>query len=233
MLNIVLNVSPEYSLEGLMLKLKLQYSGHLMLRIWLIGKDAASGKDRRQEETGTIEDEMVEWHHRLNGREFEQAPGVGDLTCCISRGCKELNMTEWLNWTEYLCLVAQSCPSLCNPMDYSPPGTSVCGDSPGKNTGVGCHAILLLWIFPTQGSNTGLLHCRQILYHLIHQRSPNVILNNILMSGKHLLFKYLFYFLSYESMITFTSYHLQEIWKIQNKVTYSSIIYYNYFKSIN
>ena len=51
-----------------------------------------------------------------------------------------------------LCLVTQSCPALCNPMDYSPPGSSVHVDSPGKNTGVGCHALLQR-IFPTQGLN--------------------------------------------------------------------------------
>ena len=67
-----------------------------------------------------------------------------------------------------LCLVTQSCPTLCNPMDCSPSGSSVHGDSPGKNTGVGCHA-LLQGIFPTQGSVPGLLHCRWILYHLSHQ----------------------------------------------------------------
>ena len=69
-----------------------------------------------------------------------------------------------------LCLVTQSCQTLCNPMDCSPPGSSVHGDSPGKNTGVGCHA-LLQGIFPTHGSNPGLPHCRQILYHLNHQES--------------------------------------------------------------
>ena len=57
---------------------------------------------------------------------------------------------------EYKVLVAQSCPTLCNPMDCSPPGSSVHGDSPGKNTGVGCHA-LLQGIFPTQGSELCLL----------------------------------------------------------------------------
>ena len=62
-----------------------------------------------------------------------------------------------------VCLVTQSCPTLCNPMDCSPPGSSVHGDSPGKNTGVRCHA-LLQGIFPTQGSNPGLLHCRRILF---------------------------------------------------------------------
>ena len=69
-----------------------------------------------------------------------------------------------------LHLVAQSCPTLYNPMDCSPPGFSVQGDSPGQNTGVGCHA-LLQGIFLTQGSNPGLLHCRQILYCLSHQGS--------------------------------------------------------------
>ena len=73
-----------------------------------------------------------------------------------------------------VCFVIQSCPTLCDPMDYSPPGTSVHGDSPGKNTGVGCHA-LLQGIFPTQGSNPGLLQCRQILYHLSPQRSPRIL----------------------------------------------------------
>ena len=142
-----------------------------------------------------------------------------------------------------LCLVGQSCPTLCDPMDCSPPGSSVHGDSPGKNTGVGCHA-LLQGIFPTQGLkprspalqvdslpaepqgkpnvsfsfvsdslqlhglqssrllcpwnspgkntgvgshfffqgisstqglNPGLLHCRQILYHLSHQGSSRIL----------------------------------------------------------
>ena len=68
--------------------------------------------------------------------------------------------------------VAQSCPTLRDPVDCSPPGPSVRGDSPGKSTGVGCHAVLQ-GIFPTQGSNLGLLHCRCILYRLSHQRSPS------------------------------------------------------------
>ena len=60
--------------------------------------------------------------------------------------------------------------TLCDPMDYCPPGTSVHGDSPGKNTGVGCHT-LLQEIFPTQESNPGLPQCRQVLYCLSHQGS--------------------------------------------------------------
>ena len=71
---------------------------------WLIGKDREAGKDWRQEEKGTIEDEMVGWHHRLDGHEFEQAPGVvdgqGSLACCSPWGRKESDMTEGLNWTE-------------------------------------------------------------------------------------------------------------------------------------
>ena len=58
-----------------MLKLKLQYSGHLMRRS---DPDPDAGKDWRQEEKGMTEDEMAEWHHRLNGLEFEQALGIGD-----------------------------------------------------------------------------------------------------------------------------------------------------------
>ena len=73
-----------------------------------------------------------------------------------------------------LCLVAQSCPTLCNPMDCSLPGSSVHGDSPGKNTGVGCHALLQR-IFPTQGSNPCHPHCWWILYHLSHQESPRIL----------------------------------------------------------
>ena len=65
-----------------------------------------------------------------------------------------------------LCLVVQSCQTLCNPMDYSPPGSSNYGDSPGKESGVGCHT-LLQGIFPTQGLNPGLLHCRQILFFFL------------------------------------------------------------------
>ena len=70
-----------------------------------------------------------------------------------------------------LCLVAQLCPTLCNPMNCGPPGSSVHRDSPSKNTGVGCHA-LLQGIFPTQRLNPGLPHFREILYHLSHQGSP-------------------------------------------------------------
>ena len=73
-----------------------------------------------------------------------------------------------------LCLVVQLFLTLCNPMDCSPPGSSVHGDSPGKNTEVGFHA-LLQGIFPTQGSNPVFPHCKQILYHLSHQGPPIIL----------------------------------------------------------
>ena len=69
---------------------------------WLIGKDPDAGKDWRQEK-GTTEDEMIGWHHRLDGHEFEQALGVGDgqgsLASCSPWGPKESHTTDWLNWT--------------------------------------------------------------------------------------------------------------------------------------
>ena len=71
-------------------------------------------------------------------------------------------------------LVAWSCPTLCDPMDCSLPGSSVHGNSPGKNTGVGCHA-LLQEIFPAQGKKRGFLHCRLILYQQSHQGVPLIL----------------------------------------------------------
>ena len=87
-----------------------------------------------------------------------QAPCLCKETCAV-RVCAKL---------------LQLCLTLCNPMDCSLPGSSVCGDSPGKNTGVGCRAFFQ-GVFPTQGSNPGLSHCRRILYHLSHQGSPRIL----------------------------------------------------------
>ena len=71
----------------------------------LIWKDPDARKDWRQKEKGTTEDEMVGWHHQLNGHECEKTPGVGDgqwgLACCSPWSCKGSDMSEWLNWTEY------------------------------------------------------------------------------------------------------------------------------------
>ena len=150
--SILKEINPEYLLEGLMLKLRIQYFGYLMWRAthwkrpwcwerlrlrrevhskgdqswvffgrtdakvetpvlwppheksWLIGKDSDAGRDWGQEEKGTTEDEMAGWHHWLDGHGFGWTLGVGDgqgdLACCNSWGCKESDTTERLNWTE-------------------------------------------------------------------------------------------------------------------------------------
>ena len=105
--SILKEISPGCSLKGMMLKLKLQYFGHLIrgeeLTHW---KRLWCWKGLGQEEKGTTEDEMAGWHHWLNGHEFEWTPGVGDgqggLACCDSWGRKESDTTERLNWTEVI-----------------------------------------------------------------------------------------------------------------------------------
>ena len=121
--SILKEISSGCPLEGMMLKLKLQYSGHLMRRVDSLEKTLVYGhttlntpdlvwswkrlwcwEGLRQEEKGTTEDEMAGWHHWLDGREFEWTLGVGDwqggLVCCDSWGCKESDTTKRLNWTE-------------------------------------------------------------------------------------------------------------------------------------
>ena len=105
--SILKEISPGCSLEGLMLKLKLQYFGHLMERVDSLEKTLLwCWEGLGQEETGTTEDEMAGWHHWLDGHGSEWTPGVGDgqggLECCDSWGRKELDMTERLNWTELM-----------------------------------------------------------------------------------------------------------------------------------
>ena len=94
--SILKEISPGCSLEGMMLKLKLQYFGHLMRRV-----DSDAGRDWGQEDKGMTEDEMAGWYHQLDGPEFESTPGDGDgqggLACCDSWGPKELDTTERLN----------------------------------------------------------------------------------------------------------------------------------------
>ena len=91
------------------LKLKLQYFGPLMQRADSFEKDPDAGKDRGQEEKGTREDEMVRWHHWLNGHRSGWTPGVGDgqggLAGCGSWGHRESDMTEWLTGLcVYICV---------------------------------------------------------------------------------------------------------------------------------
>ena len=86
-------------------------------------------------------------------------------------------------------LVTQSCPTLCDPMDYSPPGSSVHEIFPGKDTEMGCH-FFLQGIFPTQGLNQGLLHCRQILYRLSYKGSLfGILLTVKLYTLSHKMYK--------------------------------------------
>ena len=98
--SILKEINPEYSLEGLMLKLKLEYFGHFSHKSRLIGKDPGAGKDWRQEK-GITENEMVRWHHWLYGHEFEQAlgdgEGQGSIVFCNPWGHKESDKTEQLN----------------------------------------------------------------------------------------------------------------------------------------
>ena len=101
---ILKEISPEYSLEGLMLRLKLPILWPPDTKNLLIGKAPDAGKDWRREK-GTTEDERVEWHHQLDGHEFEQAPEVGDgqgsLVCCHPWQHKESDTTEQLNWLNW------------------------------------------------------------------------------------------------------------------------------------
>ena len=100
---------------------------------------------------------------------------------CISR----LGLNCTLDFFLSMCvsLVSQSCLTLCNPMDSSLPGSSVHGDSPGKNPGVGSHSLLRR-IFPTQGSNPGLRHCRWLLYCLSNQGNPYIHIHKFIYERK-------------------------------------------------
>ena len=115
----------------MMLKLKLQYFGHLMQRIDSLEKTLMLGGTGGQEEKGTTEDEMAGWHHRLDGPEFEWTLGVGDgqggLACSSQWNCRVRH--DWVTGTElnWYVLVSQVCLTLWDPMDYSLPGSSVQG----------------------------------------------------------------------------------------------------------
>ena len=87
-------ISPGCSLEGLMLRLTLQYFGHLMRRVDSLEKTLMLGKTEEKEKKGTTEDEMVGWHHRFNGHGFGWTPGVGDgqggLVCLVFKGLQRV-----------------------------------------------------------------------------------------------------------------------------------------------
>ena len=122
--SILKEISPGCSLEGMMLKLKLQSFGHLMWRVdsleklWCWEGLGAGGK-------GMMEDEMAGWHHRLDGHEFGWTLGVGDgqggLACCDSWDRKESDTTERLNWTElsmYMSIPISQFSFLPSPSNY-------------------------------------------------------------------------------------------------------------------
>ena len=104
-------ISPGYSLEGLMLKLN-TILWPPDAKNWLLGKDPDAGKDWRQKEKGTIKDEMVGWHHRFSGHEFEWGLGDGDgqggLVCC-GHGVAESETMERLKNKENKCSLLHSC----------------------------------------------------------------------------------------------------------------------------
>ena len=104
--SILKEISPGCSLEGLMLKLKLQYFGHQMWRADSFEKTLMLGKIEGRRRRLRAEDEMGGWHHRLNAHEFGWTPGVGDgqggLACCDSWGRKDSDMTERLIWSDII-----------------------------------------------------------------------------------------------------------------------------------
>ena len=105
--SILKEISPGCWLKGLMLKLKLQNFGHLMRRADSLEKTLRLGKIEGRRRKGTTEDEIVQWHHWLNGHGIGWTPGAGDgqggLVCCGSWRRKESDTTEQLNWTELNC----------------------------------------------------------------------------------------------------------------------------------
>ena len=139
-------------MDGIMqLRLDVQSGGQQTMwseRLWSCTTTIATEIDSWVDRTGV--------HTRLVGWRGSLPPNQWWLhACSVIQSCP--------TWS-----VAQSCLTLCDPMDCSPPGSSVHGNFPGKSAGVGCH-FLLQEIFLTQGSNPGLPNCRQVLYCLSHQ----------------------------------------------------------------
>ena len=113
---------------------------------------------------------ILEWVAMLSPRGYSQPRNWTHVSSSPAlAGGFFISSTTWeATFLRVKVKVAQSCLTLCNPMDYSP------WNSPGQNTGVGSLS-LLQEIFPTQGSNPGLLHCRRILYQLSHEGSPRIL----------------------------------------------------------
>ena len=150
---------------------------------WLMGNDPDARTDWRQEEKGMTEDEMVGWHHWLDSHEFEQALGVGDgqgsLACCSPWGHKELDMTEWLNWSEHSLLTRLT------------PGFTSC-----------LHAATLLSV-PTTSSTVFSIPCTRCFL------STDVSLTLLYLSSMYNCHAFLHsvYFLALSLLGSFSSYH--------------------------
>ena len=151
--SILKEISPEYSLEGLMLN-QIPILWPPVAKNWLIGKDPEAGKDWRQEEKGSTEDEMVGWHHQLNEHEFKQTLGVSDgqggLACCSSWDRKVRH--DWateLNWTDMQYRAASLVVSMlkdlpANAVDVRGVGLIPgLGRSPGEGHGIS--PVFLPW----------------------------------------------------------------------------------------
>ena len=124
---------------------------------WLIEKDPDTGRDWKWEEKGKTEDEMIGWHHQLNGHEFEQALGVGDgqggLACCSPWGCKKSDTTEQLNWTVALWY----CVSFCCTMKWI---SCMYTHGPSLRDLPPSPASPPLWVITEHGTELPVLHSR-------------------------------------------------------------------------
>ena len=132
----------------------------------LIPTSTTSSREREREDKNETQFDVV-----MFSTKWEQLLETALLPCVIYSS-SAFYISRPLIFTEVsvLCLITQPCLTLCKPMYCIPPGMYCAWNSPGKNTGVGSCSLLQV-IFPTQGSNWGLLHCRRILYQLSYQGS--------------------------------------------------------------